>query len=81
MSELLVDDPHETIHLGDHTAVVVPLDEYLRLREAQVEAEQLAAHRDYLDRKASGTAGSGMTTDEVRRLLAREVNITHVARV
>lgn len=47
MSELPADDLHETIHLGGHTAVVVPLEEYLRFREAQVEAEQLAAHLGY----------------------------------
>jgi hypothetical protein len=69
MSELPIDDPHETIHLGDQTAVVVPLDEYLRLREAQVEAEQLAAHRRYLERRTTGTAQPGMTTEQVRRLL------------
>jgi hypothetical protein len=69
MSELPVEDPHEVIHLGGQAAVVVPLEEYLRLREAQVEAQQLVAHRDFLERKAAGTAQPGMTTDQVRRLL------------
>ncbi|MFC5752820.1 hypothetical protein [Actinomadura rugatobispora] len=69
MSEMPIDDPHETIHLGGQTAVVVPLDEYLRLREAQVEAEQLAAHRRFLERKAAGTTAPGMTPDQVRQML------------
>jgi hypothetical protein len=69
MSVLPAGDFHNVIHLGDQTAVVVPLEEYLRLREAQVESEQLAAHRHYLDRKAAGTAQPGMTTDQVRRML------------
>jgi hypothetical protein len=69
MSELPVGDPHQTIHLGDHVAVVVPLEEYPRLREAQVEAEQLAAHHAYLDHRAAGTAQPGMSTEQVRQLL------------
>ncbi|GAA2111317.1 hypothetical protein [Actinomadura alba] len=72
MSEPPVDDPHEAIHLGDHTAVVVPLGEYLRLREGQVEAEQLAAHRHYLDRKVAGTVQPGMATDQLRQMLKRD---------
>lgn len=69
MSDLPRDDPHNTIRLGDEAAVVVPLDEYLSLREAQLESEQLAAHLQFLERKAAGTLEPGMTTDEVRQLL------------
>jgi hypothetical protein len=69
MSQLPIGDPHETIHLGDHTAVIVPIDEYLRLREAQVENEQVLAHRRFLERAATGDPAPAMTTQQVRDLL------------
>ncbi|MFB4299964.1 hypothetical protein [Actinomadura sp. NTSP31] len=69
MDELPADEPRNTIHLGDETAVVVPLDEYLRMREAQIEAEGLAALLEHHRRKADGTNPPGMTTDQVRELL------------
>ncbi|MGH3321684.1 MAG: hypothetical protein ACRDN9_16225 [Streptosporangiaceae bacterium] len=57
MSELPADDPHETIHLGDRTAVVVPVEEYPRSGRRRskpssslptattLTARQLAPHR------------------------------------
>ncbi|QFG25519.1 hypothetical protein [Actinomadura sp. WMMB 499] len=68
-SDLPGDDPHNTIRLGDETAVVVPLDEYLRLREAKLEAEQLAAALRSRERAATGEVEPGMTTEQVRRFL------------
>lgn len=75
VSELPAEDTHEVIHLGDQTAVVVPLAEYRRLRaleqladsEALVEAEAQAALADYQARKAAGTLGPGVPHDQVRR--------------
>ncbi|MVZ99501.1 hypothetical protein F8568_003735 [Actinomadura sp. LD22] len=69
MDEMAADEPRNTIHLGEETAVVVPLDEYLRLREAQIEVEGLTALRELHDRKASGTNPPGMTTEQVREML------------
>jgi hypothetical protein len=39
MSELPSDDVHEVIHLGGETAVVVPLNEYRRLRQDALRAQ------------------------------------------
>lgn len=77
MTELPEEDPHEVIHLGGQTAVVLPLAEYQRLRalerqaaaEAIVDGEAHAALDDYQARKAAGTLGPGVPHDEVRRRL------------
>lgn len=52
MSELPAGDDHQVIHLGDHTAVVVPIEEYRRLRELAERAqliEQAEAFRRALE--------------------------------
>lgn len=45
MSELPVGDEHQVIRLGDQAAVVVPIEEYRRLREIERRA-QLAEQAD-----------------------------------
>ena len=67
---------YEVIHLGDETAVVVPLADFLRLRELErqasvrdlEDAEDLAAVQEWRARESSGQA-SYVPADEVRRRL------------
>jgi hypothetical protein len=74
MTELPAGDPHEVIHLGDAVAVVVPLDEYQRLRHdalsarliEQADAEEAAALAEYRVQQAAGTVIS-VPQAEVRR--------------
>jgi PHD/YefM family antitoxin component YafN of YafNO toxin-antitoxin module len=74
MTELLADDPHEVIHLGDEAAVVVPLDEYRQLRQEalrarlieQTDAQEAAALAEYQEQKAAGTLVT-VSQAEVRR--------------
>ncbi len=74
MSELPSDDPHEVIHLGDETAVVVPLSEYRRLRQdalraqliEQADEEEAVALAEYRAQQAAGTAIT-VPQAEVRR--------------
>jgi hypothetical protein len=63
MTELPVDDQHEVIHLGGQAAVVVPIDEYTRLRDAerqarltaQADAEEAEALAEYRAHQKAGT--------------------------
>jgi hypothetical protein len=74
MIELPAGDPHEVIHLGDETAVVVPLDEYRQLRHdalrarliEQADAEEAAALAEYRTQQADGTVMT-VPQAEVRR--------------
>jgi hypothetical protein len=74
MSELPVGDGHEVIHLGGEAAVVVPLEEYRRLRELErlagllevADLEDAAVLADYCQRKGAGAVGL-VAHDEVRR--------------
>ena len=74
MSELPSDDHHEVIHLGEETAVVVPLDEYRRLRHdalrvrliEQADEEEAAALASYRAQQAVGAAVT-VPQAEVRR--------------
>ena len=74
MSELPVGDGHQVIHLGGEAAVVVPLEEYRRLRDLErlagllelVDLEDAAVLADYRRRKGAG-AVELVTHDEVRR--------------
>jgi hypothetical protein len=81
MSELPAGDLHSVIHLGGQTAVVVPLEEYRRLRELernaqlaeQADVEEAAALAEYRAQQQAGTIVS-VPQDEVRRrfgLMAR----------
>ena len=74
MSELPSGDAHEIIHLGGETAVVVPLDEYRRLRHdahrAQLielaDEEEAAAVAAFRARQAAGPVVT-VPQAEVRR--------------
>lgn len=63
MNELPAHDRHDVIHLGGETAVVVPLEEYRRLRELerrallieQTDAEEAAALAEYRAQQEAGT--------------------------
>jgi hypothetical protein len=74
MSDLPAGDGHEVIHLGGEAAVVVPLEEYRRLRELErfaspleeADVEDTSALADYRRRKAAGTVEL-VAHDEVRR--------------
>jgi hypothetical protein len=74
MTELPADDQHQVIRLGDEAAVVVPLEEYRRLRElerrarltAQADEEEAAALAEYRAQQQAGTAAA-VPQDEVRR--------------
>jgi hypothetical protein len=74
MTELPAGDPHEVIHLGAETAVIVPLAEYKRLRDEagrarlieQADAEEAAALAEYRMQQAAGMVET-VTQDEVRR--------------
>jgi hypothetical protein len=72
MSELPVDDHHEVIHLGDQTAVIVPLEEYRQLKDAaevaRVETEFAIGAADFLAREAAGTT-QYVSSEEARRRL------------
>jgi hypothetical protein len=67
---------YEVIHLGDQAAVVVPLDDFMRLRALQrlasveelEEAEDAAALQDWKAREAAGQT-SYVPVAEVRRRL------------
>lgn len=67
---------YEVIHLGDQTAVVVPLGDFMRLRalerlasaEELEEAEDAAALQDWKAREAAGQT-SYVPTEEVKRRL------------
>lgn len=62
----LAPDPYNVIHLGGEAAVVVPIDEYRRLRALErtasaaelEEAEELAAVARYRDWVAAGQPGA-----------------------
>jgi hypothetical protein len=70
--------PHETIHLGGETAVVVPLAEYRRLRaldelaspHEREGAEAAAALEEYREWSAAGRPGA-ISHEQARRLLLR----------
>jgi hypothetical protein len=74
MTELPSSDPHQVIHLGQETAVVVPLGEYRQLRNdalrarliEQTDAEEAAALAEYRAERAAGTAVT-VSQAEVRR--------------
>jgi hypothetical protein len=67
---------YDVIHLGGQAAVVVPLDDFMRLRalerlasaEELEDAEDTAALKDWKAREAAGQA-SYVPADEVRRRL------------
>jgi hypothetical protein len=70
--------PHEMIHLGGETAVVVPLGEYRRLQaldqlaspHEREGAEAAAALEEYREWAAAGRPGV-ISHEEARRLLLR----------
>jgi hypothetical protein len=70
---------YDVIHLGDQSAVVVPMDDFLRLRaleeaapvEVLEDAEDMAALRSWETREAAG-ATSYTPLSEVRRRLGLE---------
>jgi PHD/YefM family antitoxin component YafN of YafNO toxin-antitoxin module len=74
MTELPVGDDHQVIRLGGEAAVVVPLDEYRRLRELerraqlaeQADAEEAEALAEYRAQQDAG-AVTAIPQDEVRR--------------
>jgi hypothetical protein len=74
MTELPGDDPHEVIHLGDATTVVVPLAEYQQLRHdalrvqliQQADTDEAAALAEYREQQAAGTVVT-VPQAEVRR--------------
>lgn len=88
MSELPVDDHHEVVHLGDQTAVIVPLEEYRHLKEAaevaRVETGFAIGAAGFLAREAAGTpstcrvkrraAGCGCPSRELRGHLRGSVH-------
>lgn len=63
MSELPAEDGHDVIHLGGEAAVIVPLEEYRRLRELerrtllveQTDAEEAGALAEYRAEQEAGT--------------------------
>ena len=74
MTELRVGDDHQVIRLGGETAVVVPLEEYRKLRELerraqlaeQADADEAEALTEYREQQAAG-AVAVVPQDEVRR--------------
>jgi hypothetical protein len=74
MSELPAGDGHDVIHLGGATAVVVPIEEYRRLRELerrallteQADTEEAAALAEYRAQQQARTVVS-IPQAEVRR--------------
>jgi len=68
--------PYEVIHLGGHTAVVVPLADFMRLRALEQlataqeleDAEDAAALQEWKARDAAGQT-SYTPADEVRQRL------------
>ncbi|MFI0353958.1 hypothetical protein [Actinomadura sp. 9N407] len=74
MTELPVGDDHQVIRLGGQAAVVVPLDEYRRLRDLerrtelveQADAEEAQALAEYRAQQDAGTVNT-VSQDEVRR--------------
>jgi hypothetical protein len=71
--------PHEVIHLGGESAVVVPVAEYRRLRaleqlaspQEREDAETTAALEEYREWSAAGRPGA-ISHEQARRLLLRE---------
>ena len=76
MTEAPAESDYQVIRLGGAAAVVVPLDEYRRLRELEqraqmadsVDAEEAAALAEYRERQRSGTLNL-VPQDEVRHRL------------
>jgi hypothetical protein len=77
VTELPEDDHHDVIHVGGEVvAVVVPLEEYRRLRlaekvadaEALIDAQFDASHADYLVREAAGAVEYVSSAEARRRL-------------
>ena len=74
MTELPAEDPYEVIHLGGETAVVVPLEEFRRLRELaaraqlieQADADEAAVLAEYRAQQEAGTVVT-VPQAEVRR--------------
>lgn len=74
MTELPVGDDHQVIRLGDEAAVVVPLEEYRRLRELErcadlvekADAEEAEALAEYRAQQKAGTV-TAVPQNEVRR--------------
>jgi PHD/YefM family antitoxin component YafN of YafNO toxin-antitoxin module len=74
MSKLPAGDGHDVIHLGGETAVVVPMEEYRRLRELErrtlllekADAEEAAALAEYRAQQQAGTVVA-VPQGEVRR--------------
>jgi hypothetical protein len=70
------DGPHEVIHLGGESAVVVPVAEYRRLRaldqmaspQEREDAETAAALEEYREWSAAGRPGA-ISHEQARRLL------------
>ena len=68
--------PHEVIHLGEETAVLVPMAEYRRLRaleqlaspQALDDADAAAALQEYQDWSAAGRPGA-VSHAQARKLL------------
>jgi hypothetical protein len=71
--------PHEVIHLGGESAVVVPVAEYRRLRaldqlaspQEREDAETAAALEEYREWTAAGRPGA-ISHEQARRLLLGE---------
>lgn len=76
MSELPAEDGHDVIHLGGEAAVIVPLEEYRRLRELerrallveQTNTEEAEALAEYRAQQEAGTVVL-VPQAEVRRQL------------
>jgi PHD/YefM family antitoxin component YafN of YafNO toxin-antitoxin module len=74
MTELPAEDVYEVIHLGDKTAVVVPLEEFRRLRELarraqlieQADEDEAAALAEFRAQQEAGTTVT-VPQAEVRR--------------
>jgi hypothetical protein len=74
MTELPAGDDHEVIYLRGQAAVVVPIEEYRRLRgleqqarrSEQADAEEAAALVEYRAQQRAGTVVA-VPQDEVRR--------------
>jgi hypothetical protein len=47
-------DGHEVIRLGNETAVIVPLEEYRRMREALLKTEHAQRYKEALARREAG---------------------------
>jgi hypothetical protein len=74
MSELPIGDDHQVIRLGDQIAVVVPIEEYRRLREVerrarlaeQIDAEEAEALAEYRAAQRAGTV-TAVPHEDVRK--------------